>query len=207
MTAHAFMTLQFLLTAFIVCLAPGIGVVYTLSMTLGGGLRAGLLATLGCTLATVVHLGAALLGLAAVLHTSAVLFQAIKWAGVLYLLWMAWGMLRGTGTLEVRAERPGEAGRIVWRGILLNLLNPKLPMFFVAFLPQFVTPGADAQMQLLTLGAGFVAMTFGVFVLYALLAGTMRARVLASDRAMAWMRRAFAAAFGALAVRLAAERA
>ncbi|MBY6048649.1 LysE family translocator [Vannielia litorea] len=201
------MSIAFLVTTFLVCLAPGIGVVYTLSMTLGGGWRAGGLAVVGCTLATVVHLAAAMAGLAAVLHTSALLFQAIKWAGVAYLLWMAWGTLRGKGTLDVKAETPGAALRIVRRGITLNILNPKIPIFFVAFLPQFITPGADATAQLVGLGLAFVAMTFAVFAGYALLAGTMRARVLASERAMAWLRRAFAASFAALGLRLAFERA
>ena len=201
------MTAAFLVTTFLVCLAPGIGVVYTLSMTLGGGWRAGAFAVIGCTLATVVHLVAAMAGLAAVLHTSALLFQAIKWAGVAYLLWMAWGTLRGTGTLDVKAETPGAALRIVRRGITLNILNPKIPIFFVAFLPQFITPGVDATAQLVQLGLAFVAMTFAVFALYAALAGTMRARVLSSARAMAWLRRAFAASFAALGLRLAFERA
>lgn len=79
---------EFLLTTFIVCITPGIGVIYTLSVTLGGGLPAGLWATLGCTLATVLHMIVAMAGLAAILHTSAVLFQIIKFAGVAYLLWM-----------------------------------------------------------------------------------------------------------------------
>ena len=201
------MTAAFLVTTFLVCLAPGIGVVYTLSMTLGGGWRAGAFAVIGCTLATVVHLVVAMAGLAAVLHTSALLFQAIKWAGVAYLLWMAWGTLRGTGTLDVKAETPGAALRIVRRGITLNILNPKIPIFFVAFLPQFITPGVDATAQLVQLGLAFVAMTFAVFALYAALAGTMRARVLSSARAMAWLRRAFAASFAALGLRLAFERA
>ncbi|SEP83441.1 LysE family translocator [Thalassovita taeanensis] len=202
------MSPEFLLTAFIVCLAPGIGVIYTLSVSLSSGWRAGLLAVLGCTLATAAHLSFALAGLAAVLHASALLFQTIKWLGVAYLLWMAWGTLRGTSALQVETERPASAARIVWRGILLNLLNPKLPLFFVAFLPQFVTEtGPQATQQLITLGLGFTSMTFAVFVIYALLAGTMRRAVLNSPRAMAWLRRAFAASFAALGLRLAFERA
>ena len=202
------MTPEFLLTAFVVCVVPGIGVVYTLSMTLGGGLRAGLLAALGCTIVTALHLVFALAGLAAVLHASAVLFQAIKWAGVGYLLWMAWGALGGEGGLSVAAAAPQPGLRIVWRGILLNLLNPKLPLFFLAFLPQFIPAGApNATLRLIELGLVFVAMTFVVFVAYALFAGTMRARVLGSARAMAWLRRAFAASFAVLGLRLAAEQA
>lgn len=202
------MSPEYLVTVILVCLAPGIGVIYTLSVSLGAGIRAGLLAALGCTICTAVHLGFAMAGLAAVLHTSAVLFQTIKWLGVGYMLWMAWGVLRGTGELAVEPSKPASDRRIVWRGVLLNLLNPKLPIFFVAFLPQFIPPGApDATARLVELGLVFVATTFAVFALYVLAAGTMRARVLGSDRAMAWFRRAFAACFAALAGRLALERA
>lgn len=202
------MTLEFLATAFVLCLLPGIGVVYTLSTAIGGGLRAGLLAALGCTLVTAVHLGVALAGLAAVLHASAVLFQTLKWAGVAYLLWMAWGTLRGEGGIALSPTGPGSALRIVWRGVLLNLLNPKLPLVFMAFLPQFVPAGApDATARLLELGLGFTATTAVVFTGYALFAHTMRRLVLQSPRAMNWLRRAFAASFAALGARLALEQA
>ncbi|SIS59646.1 LysE family translocator [Phaeovulum vinaykumarii] len=200
------MSPEFLLTALVVCLAPGIGVLYTLSMTLGGGLRAGLWAALGCTIATIVHLGVAILGLAAVLHTSAVLFQTIKFAGVAYLLWMAWGTLQGRGGLTPRPEAPGTTLRIVSRGILLNLLNPKLPMFFLAFLPQFLAPGAGTA-EMTGLGLGFAAMTFAVFALYAGLAASGREAALSSPTIMAWLRRLFAAAFAGLGLKLALERA
>ena len=200
------MSWDYLLTAFIVCVSPGIGVVYTLSTTLGGGMRAGLWASVGCTIATVVHLAVAMLGLAALLHTSALLFQAVKFAGVAYLMWMAWAVLRDAGGLSVRPSDPQPAARIVWRGILLNILNPKLPLFFVAFLPQFLPAGAGTA-KLVELGFGFTAVTFLTFIGYAALAATGRQRVLASERAMAWMRRVFAASFAALGLRLAAERA
>lgn len=200
------MSVEFLLTAVIVCLAPGIGVVYTLSVTLGGGFRAGLWASLGCTIATLVHLAVALAGLAAVLHTSAVLFQTIKYAGVAYLLYMAWGTLKGSGGLRIEAAEPQPAGRLVWRGILLNLLNPKLPLFFVAFLPQFMAVNEGA-MAMAELGLAFAALTFVTFVLYAGLAASGRQAVLSRPAVMAWMRRAFAASFAALGLRLAFERA
>ncbi|MGB8814659.1 MAG: LysE family translocator [Paracoccaceae bacterium] len=202
------MSPEFLLTAFIVCVSPGIGVVYTLSMTLSGGARAGLLAALGCTIVTALHLIFAMAGLAAILHASAVLFQTIKFAGVAYLLWMAWATLRGTGGLEIGAVETGSPGRIVWRGIVLNLLNPKLPLFFVAFLPQFVPAGSEgATGLLLELGFGFTAMTFLTFVLYVVLAAQSRQALLSSPRVLTWMRRAFAASFAALGARLAFERA
>jgi len=202
-------TVAFLLTALVVCVSPGIGVVYTLSMSLRGGVRAGLLASLGCTLCTILHLGFALAGLAAILHTTAVLFQAIKFAGVAYLLWMAWATLRHGGSLDLRSRaETGSAGRIVWRGVLINLLNPKLPLFFVAFLPQFV-PARDphATLLLAELGAVFVAMTFAVFAVYAVFAGTARRAIIESPRALGVMRRLFAASFAALGVRLAFEKA
>lgn len=200
------MTIEYLLTAFIVCVVPGIGVIYTLSSTLGGGMRAGLWAATGCTIATVIHMGVAMAGLAAVLHTSAMLFQAIKFAGAAYLLWMAWGVLQGQGGLRIDAAAPSPASRLVWRGVMLNLLNPKLPMFFMAFLPQFLPAGAGTP-ALVELGLGFAAMTFAVFVIYAGLAASGRDAVLSSEVAMRWLRRVFAASFGALGLKLATSRA
>lgn len=200
------MSWEYLLTAFVVCVSPGIGVVYTLSSTLGGGLRAGFWASVGCTIATVFHMVVAMAGLAALLHTSAVLFQIVKFAGVAYLLWMAWGVLQGSGGLDLRPAAPAPISRLVGRGIMLNLLNPKLPLFFVAFLPQFLPAGAGLG-QLIELGAGFSAMTFAVFLGYAGLAASGRNALLASDRAMAWLRRAFAASFALLGLKLAVARA
>lgn len=203
------MSIEFLLTALIVCLVPGIGVIYTLSTTLGRGLGAGLWAVIGCTLATAVHLGFAMAGLAAVLETSALLFVGVKYAGVAFLLWMAWTTLKGDGALKVEADTTVRGPlQLVRRGVLLNLLNPKLPMFFVAFLPQFIPADAVAPgAMLVELGAGFVAMTFAVFVVYALAAGWLRTRIVESPRAMAWMRRVFAATFAGLGLKLALERA
>ena len=201
------MSPEFLLTAFIVCITPGIGVVYTLSMTLGGGFRAGLWASVGCTIATVLHLAVALAGLAALLLASALLFQTVKYAGVAYLLWMAWAVLKGTGRMDIAPAAPAPAGRIVWRGILLNILNPKLPLFFVAFLPQFLPAQGATIGQMVELGLGFSAMTFLTFVISAGIAASGRRAILGSDKVMGWMRRAFAASFAALGLRLAMERA
>jgi threonine/homoserine/homoserine lactone efflux protein len=203
------MSAAFLITVLVVCVSPGIGVVYTLSTALRGGVRAGLLASLGCTLCTILHLVFALAGLAAILHTTAVLFQAIKFLGVGYLLWMGWSTLRRGGTLALEPGREiGNAGRIVWRGVLLNLLNPKLPLFFVAFLPQFVPAGEPhATLTLVKLGAVFVATTFGVFATYAVFAGSARRVILGRPRVLRTMRRLFAASFAALGARLAFEHA
>ncbi len=198
------MSIEYLVTAFIICLAPGIGVVYTLSASLAGGLRAGFWASIGCTIATVLHLMVAMAGLAALLHTSAVLFQTIKFAGVAYLIWMAWAVLNDRGGLSLRPSEPAASGQLVWRGIVLNILNPKIPLFFVAFIPQFVPVGSSVGL-LVELGLGFTAMTFVVFMGYTVLAATGRQRLLQSERAMNWLRRAFAASFAALGLKLAAE--
>lgn len=198
------MSFEYLLTAFIICVTPGIGVIYTLSSALDGGIRAGFWAAIGCTVATVLHLAVAMAGLAAVLYTSAILFQTIKFAGVAYLIWMAWAVLNDHEELSVRPSEPASATRLVWRGILLNILNPKLPLFFVAFIPQFVP--ADGPIGLLIeLGLSFTVMTFAVFMGYAVVAATGRERLLRSRRAMIWMRRAFAASFAFLGLKLATE--
>lgn len=202
-------TLQFLLTALVVVLIPGTGVVYTLALGLGQGKRAALWAAFGCTLGIVPHLLAATLGLAAVLHTSAVLFNVVKFAGVAYLLWLAYGALRSGGPLAVDATRTGDAGlKIARRGALINILNPKLSIFFLALLPPFLSgSAATATSEMVLLGAVFMALTFGVFCLYGLFAASVRDWLLESERAMAWMRRTFAAVFGGLALKLAFERA
>ncbi len=200
---------QFLLTALVVVLAPGTGVVYTLALGLGQGRRAALWAALGCTFGIVPHLMAATLGLAAVLHTSALLFNVVKYAGVAYLLWLAWGALKSGGALRVDPTRTADAGlRIARRGALINILNPKLSIFFLALLPPFLSGDpASATAEMILLGAVFMAMTFAVFCLYGFFAASVRTWLLASERAMAWLNRTFAAVFGGLALRLAFERA
>lgn len=197
---------EFLLTSFIICLTPGVGVIYTLAATLGGGFRAGFWAAIGCTLATGLHLVVALTGLATILLTSAILFQAVKYAGAAYLLWMAWTILRSGGGMQVTAAEPRPAGKIVLRGITLNILNPKLPLFFIAFLPQFMPAESATAMQMAELGMVFAAITFLTFLLYVLVAVTGRRAILDSPGLMTWMRRAFAASFAALGLQLAMEQ-
>lgn len=203
------MTLQFLVTAFVVVLAPGTGVVYTLAVALGQGRRAAVWAALGCTFGIVPALAAAVLGLAAVLHTSALMFAAVKWAGVAYLLWLAWGALKSGGALSVRPEAAATPGPVIaWRGALINVLNPKLSVFFLALLPPFLSGAPEtATAEMLALGGVFMAMTFAVFVAYGLFAAAFRSRVLGSARVMAWMNRSIAGIFAALAGRLALEKA
>lgn len=199
---------QFLLTALVVVVAPGTGVVYTLVVGLGQGRRAAVLAALGCTFGIVPHLAAAVLGLAAVLHTSALLFQIVKFAGVAYLLYLAWQALAEGGALKIDGTRPPEAGaRIIRRGALINILNPKLSIFFLALLPPFLSGDpAGATAEMVTLGAVFMVMTFAVFVLYGIFAAVARDTLLSSERVLRWMGRGFAAVFAGLGLRLAFER-
>ena len=149
---------------------------------------------------------AAMLGLAAVLHTSALAFAALKWCGVLYLLYMAWQALRETGALAIDPRpAPGRSSRrVIVTGFLINILNPKLSIFFLAFLPQFIAVDESSPLaRMLELSAAFMAMTFAVFVVYGLFAAGVRDRVITRPRVMTWLRRSFAAGFAALGARLA----
>ena len=199
------MSLQFWLTTLVIVAAPGTGVVYTLAAGLSRGARASLVAAFGCTLGILPHVGAALIGLAAVLHASALAFSAVKYAGVAYLLYMAWRALGESGALRIErvADRRSDC-RVVVDAILVNILNPKLSIFFVAFLPQFVDArDAYPLRSMIELSAAFMAVTFVVFALYGLFAASVRDHVMARPRVLVWLRRSFAAVFGALAVRLA----
>ncbi|MCZ7641559.1 MAG: LysE family translocator [Pseudorhodoplanes sp.] len=201
------MSLEFLLVSFIVVASPGTGVIYTLAAGLAHGGRASVLAAFACTLGIVPHLIAAMLGLAALLHTSALAYEAVRYAGVAYLLWMAWQTLRERGALSVKpAAGRRSALRVLVDGIAINILNPKLSIFFVAFLPQFIAAGeARPLLRMVELSAVFMAMTFAVFVVYGLFAAAMREHVISRPAVMAWMRRVFAAAFVMLGLRLALQ--
>ncbi|NKB56302.1 MAG: LysE family translocator [Alphaproteobacteria bacterium] len=203
------MTLEYFLTSMIVILLPGTGVLYTLAFGLGRGWRASAVAAFGCTLGILPHIAASIAGLAALLHTSALAFQTVKYLGVAYLLYMAWSVLREGGALQVSEERtPISATKIVVNGFLLNILNPKLSLFFLAFLPQFVPAAApNATMQMLGLAAIFMALTFIVFTGYGAFAAAARRYVISRPGVMRWLGRGFAGAFGLLGLRLAlAER-
>ncbi|KJC58404.1 lysine transporter LysE [Bradyrhizobium sp. LTSPM299] len=204
------MTLSFLLTTLIVVASPGTGVLYTLAVALTRGSKASVAAAaFGCTLGIVPQMVAAMLGLAAILHTSAVAFAALKWCGVVYLLYMAWQALRERGALSVDTEvKPRSSGRVIVTAILINILNPKLSMFFLAFLPQFIAVDeAHPLARMAELSGVFMAMTFAVFAIYGLFAASVRDRVITRPKAMAWLRRSFAAGFALLGAKLAfAER-
>ncbi|MFE6407987.1 LysE family translocator [Streptomyces sp. NPDC057837] len=201
------MSLAFLLTTLIVVATPGTGVVYTLAAALSRGRRAGVVAAVGCTLGIVPHLLATVTGVAALLHASATAFQVLKYAGVAYLLYMAWATLRDKDALGAgeRESAPPSARQVIVRGVLINILNPKLTIFFFAFLPQFVTPGEPhALARMAGLGGVFMLATFVVFAAYGLLAASVRGQVLGRPRVMAWLRRGFAGSFVALGAKLAA---
>lgn len=199
------MTWDFLITALIVVLMPGTGVIYTLAVGLGQGPRQAAIAACGCTLGIVPHMAASILGLAALLHASAVAFQVVKVAGVVFLFWMAWSTWRNGGVLSVDGRREHTPwGKLVRDGILLNLLNPKLSIFFLAFLPQFVPAGSgNATARMAILGVVFMGLTLAVFALYGAFAALARDHVIGRPRVMRWMRGSFAAAFGLLGLRLA----
>jgi len=202
-------SVEFLITSFIVVVSPGTGVLYTLAAGLSRGARASVVAAFGCTIGIVPHMAAAIMGLAALLHTSALAFQILKYLGVAYLLYMAWSTLRERGALRVEKEVGARSAvQVTVTGILINILNPKLSIFFLAFLPQFVSAGeANPLSRMLALSAVFMLMTFVVFVGYGLFAASIRDHVISRPRVLTWMRRIFAGAFAALGARLAfAER-
>ncbi|WP_369195738.1 LysE family translocator [Streptomyces djakartensis] len=200
------MSLAFLLTTLIVVATPGTGALHTLAAALSRGPRAGVVAAVGCTLGIVPHLLATVTGVAALLHASATAFEVLKYAGVAYLLHMAWATLRDKDALTAgeREDAPVPARQVIARGVLINILNPKLTVFFFAFLPQFVSPGEPhAVVRMAGLGGVFMLATFLVFAAYGLLAGAVRGRVLGRPRVMAWLRRGFAGSFVVLGAKLA----
>jgi threonine/homoserine/homoserine lactone efflux protein len=202
-------SLQFILTAIVVCIAPGTGVIYTLASGLGQGRRAAIAAAIGCTIGILPHLAAATLGLAALLHTSAILFQVVKFAGVAYLLYLAWQALKSDGALAVGGAATAQTSvRIAYRGALINILNPKLSIFFLALLPPFLSGDpATVTGEMILLGSIFMALTFVIFVLYGIFAAFARTWLLQSQTVMRWLNRSFAAIFATLGLRLAFEKA
>lgn len=199
------LTPDFLLTALVVVLIPGTGVVYTLSIALFLGFRAAAWAALGCTAGIVPHLLASILGLTAVMHLNALAFQFLKYAGAAYLLFLAWSLWRESGALAFeRAGREQRGRDIIAKAILLNLLNPKLTLFFLAFLPQFIPADSASPVAALFLLSGvFMAMTLVVFLAYGLAASRARHFVMNSPNFLMAMRRGFAGVFALLGFKLA----
>ena len=201
------MSIAFLLTTLVVVATPGTGAVYSIAAGLSRGSRAGIIAAIGCTLGVLLHMVAAITGLAAILHASAIGFQAIKWLGVAYLLYFAWQTLRDQSAIQVEDPRaPVSFWRVIHIAVLINLLNPKLTIFFFAFLPQFVPAGQpNGTLQMVCLSGVFMALTFVVFALYGVFAATVRTQVISRPKVMLWLRRTFTATYVLLAGRLAAE--
>jgi len=199
------MSPDFLILSLIVVVAPGTGVLYTLANGINAGGRTSMVAAFGCTMGILPHLAAAVFGLAALLHASVAAFQIVKFVGVAYLVYLAWGALHETGALSVDTQTIRRSWRAVAiKGFLINILNPKLSIFFLAFLPQFINPnGASATLQMLWMGGVFMAMTLVVFIGYGLFAAGVRVHIISKPRVMTWVRRVIALGFLSLGVKLA----
>jgi len=195
----------FLVTSLVVVASPGTGVLYTVAAGLSSGRRASIVAAFGCTLGILPHIAAAVVGLAALLHTSAIAFQTLKYLGVAYLLYLAWRTLRAQGGLLVEADHSDRSSLdVIVSAVAVNVLNPKLSIFFVAFLPQFVAADEPNRLaHMLELSVVFMLLTFVVFVVYGLFAAAIRRHVITRPRVLTWMRRTFAGAFVALGAKLA----
>ena len=201
------MTAEFLVTSLVIVVTPGIGVLYTMAAGLSRGARAGMVAAVACTLGIVPHMVAAITGLAALLHASALAFEALKVLGVAYLLYVAWRTLRDEGSLSIESSAPERTtGDVLVTGVIINILNPKLTLFFFAFLPQFVSPSDPRGLvRMAGLSGVFMLLTLVVFIGYGIFAAAIRDQVVSRPRILLWMRRTFAAAFVALGARLALE--
>jgi threonine/homoserine/homoserine lactone efflux protein len=199
------MSFEFLLTSLVIVASPGTGVLYTLAAALSRGSRASIVAAMGCTLGILPHMAAAVTGLAALLHTSAVAFQTLKYLGVAYLLYMAWQTLQQRGPLRIEQDiAPRSVRQVIITGILINILNPKLSIFFFAFLPQFVNANEpNPLLHMMGLSAAFMLLTLVVFVIYGLCAASVRRHLISRPRMLTWMRRTFAGAFAMLGIKLA----
>lgn len=199
------MSPEFWATAFVIAATPGTGVVYTLSAGLSRGHKASLIASLGCTLGIVPHIAAAVTGLAALLHASAVAFATLKYAGVAYLVYMGLRMLLDRSAFDVGPGKVDRTARtVITDAILINLLNPKLTIFFFAFLPQFVAPDeANSLLRMLEMSGAFMAVTFAVFAVYGCVAASVRRTIVDRPAVLTGLRRLFAGAFLALGARLA----
>jgi threonine/homoserine/homoserine lactone efflux protein len=199
------MSVAFLVTSLVIVVLPGTGALFTVAAGLKRGARAGVIAAFGCTLGIIPHLTAAVTGTAALLHAGGLAFDIVKVLGIAYLLYTAWTTWNDSGILALHPDpQPSSVLRVIGSAVLANLLNPKLTIFFFAFLPQFVPPrDPHPVLRLLELSAVFMLMTFVVFAGYGLFASAARAHVLERPRLMNHIRRAFAGSFLALSAKLA----
>lgn len=196
---------EFLITALVVVLIPGTGVIYTVSTGIFNGKRSSIAAAFGCTAGIIPHLIAGILGLSALMHMSALVFQVIKFAGVLYLLYLAWGMWQDKGSIQFEEREEKRSLQVAKRAVLINILNPKLTIFFLAFLPQFLNHNSPVHttVQLLGMSLVFMVMTLAVFLLYGLLGSAVRSFFVGSKRRLQYMQRSFAVVFAVLGAKLA----
>jgi threonine/homoserine/homoserine lactone efflux protein len=196
---------EFLFTSLVVILIPGTGVIYTITTGLTLQWRASIAAAFGCTLGIVPHIMASILGVSAILNMSAQIFSAVKLAGALYLLYLAWNMWREAGIIDVTQKTTETSVRqIITRAVAINLLNPKLTIFFFAFLPLFVSENAvSPTMEMVILSVLFMGMTFIVFAGYGILASGIRAYLMKSSRAVKRLQQTFAVILAGFAVELA----
>jgi threonine/homoserine/homoserine lactone efflux protein len=201
------MTPEFMLTTLIVVASPGAGALFTIAAGIARGWQASLVAAFACTLGIVPHVIAAVTGLAAIMHASALAFSIVKWFGVVYLLYLAWKTFRDQSMFDVETGSTQTSTlRVIGSGVLVNTLNPKLTIFFFAFLPQFVAPGsADAVASMIWLSAIFMAVTLVVFSAYGVFAAALRRQVISRPRVVSWIRRSFGATYLVLAGRLAVQ--
>ncbi len=183
----------FLLTAFLVELTPGPNMVWLALTSATLGQRAGFAAVAGVALGLTIVGAASALGLAQIANGSPLLFGLLRYAGVAYLLWLAWQAWNGEREVSPGAIKGGNALSAWFRhGLLLNLLNPKAAMFFMAILPTYVSPGARVAPQTLLLSASYVAVATAVHVVIVLLGGQAHDWLSSGTRARA-LRRGFAA--------------
>ncbi len=199
------MTPEFLLTSLVVVLVPGTGVIYTISTGLFMGWKSSIAAASGCTAGILPHLLGCVLGLSAILHLSSVAFQMLKFVGAAYLLYLAWSMWRDKGAINIEASgQKNSLLQIVSKGFLINILNPKLSIFFLAFLPQFISSkGSAPSIQMVILSATFMLMTFVIFVAYGCLAHQVSSYLTSSPRIIRNVQKTFAVTFASLGVKLA----
>jgi len=196
---------EFLLTSLIVVLIPGTGAVYTITTGITLKWKASLVAAIGCTLGIIPHILVTVLGLSAILNMSAQVFSVLKLGGSVYLLYLAWNMWREAGTLEIN-KRHAETSmlKIIAKAIAINLLNPKLTVFFFAFLPLFVSKDSSSPTrEMILLSVVFMAITLIVFAVYGILSSSISAYFVNSSKAIKRIQQAFAVILAGFAVQLA----
>lgn len=198
-------TPEFLLTSLIVVLIPGTGAVYTITTGITLQWRASIAAAIGCTLGIVPHILASVLGLSAILNMSAQAFSILKLTGSAYLLYLAWNMWREAGKLDLNKKNAETSlSQIILKAIAINLLNPKLTIFFLAFLPLFVSENSSSPtLEMILLSSIFMLITFIVFALYGILSSGISAYLIKSSQAVKRMQQAFAVILAGFAVQLA----